>query len=66
MKKCNLKILQAFKNMENVGSVKTIVEGGATVQVTSQDDDESDEEDAGFYHVKVPIPYFTIFNELFS
>lgn len=33
--------------------VKTVVEGGATVEVTSQDASDSEEDDENVYNVKV-------------
>jgi hypothetical protein len=45
----------AFKNLKRQQIVKTVVEGGATVQVTSQDGSNSDEEEdeENVFNIKV-------------
>lgn len=47
--------------------VKTIVESGATVQVTSQDNSDSDEDEGNVYNVKVSnyLKFFLLITHLF-
>lgn len=55
---CIIIIFQAFRQAtrpSEVGVVKTIVEGGATIEVTSQDMSDSEEDEENVYSVKVNI-----------
>ncbi|XP_039765890.1 uncharacterized protein DDB_G0284459-like isoform X2 [Pararge aegeria] len=42
-----------YRNMAGSETVKTVVEGGATIQVTSHEISDSDEEDGNVYNVKI-------------
>ncbi|XP_023949082.2 zinc finger protein 717 isoform X2 [Bicyclus anynana] len=42
-----------FRTLSEPDTVKTVVEGGATIQVTSHDISDSDEEDGNVYNVKI-------------
>lgn len=47
------KVLPKFSKSPSKEVMKTVVEGGATVQVTSQDASDSDEDDGNVFNIKV-------------
>lgn len=60
----NEKLFQIFRHITDSESVKTVVEGGATIQVTSHDISDTDEEDGNVYNVKVSLHLYYLPNNL--
>ncbi|XP_053601420.1 zinc finger protein pita-like isoform X2 [Plodia interpunctella] len=48
-----IKVLPKFSKSPSKEVMKTVVEGGATVQVTSQDASDSDEDDGNVFNIKI-------------